>query len=102
MAVSATKGGRFSRQNAGQVVGPSSYVNGTGQAVYASSFGLRAFLALIPSMSVSGTYYARWQPKSATPNTVGYLRWYVTATNAEVGNGVSLAAETINIMTFGG
>lgn len=102
MAVTNTKGGRFTRQNACKVTGPTSYANGTGQVVYNTSFGIRAFTALVPSMSVSGTYFVRWQPKTGTPNAQAILRWFVTATGAEVAGSVNLSAETVNLFVFGG
>lgn len=102
MGVTATKGGRFTRKNHGKVVGPTSYANPGGQVINIGSFGLRGFQSVVPSMSVSGTYYGRWQPKSADPNAQAIIHWYVTATNAEVGNGVNLSAETLIVFVQGG
>lgn len=102
MPVTNTKGGRFTRQNSCKITGPTSYANGTGQRIYNTSFGIRGFTSVIPSMSVSGTYYAKWQPVSATPNAQGILRWFVTATGLEVANAVDLHTETVNLFVFGG
>lgn len=102
MAVTNTKGGRFTRQNAATVTGPTSYANGTGQLIYNTGYGLRGFTFVGTSMSVSGTYFVRWQPKTATPNAQGILRWFVTATGLEVANTTNLSAEKVNIFVFGG
>lgn len=102
MGVTAVKGGRFTRPNIGNVTGPTSYANGTGQTIFANSFGLRGFSWVGCSMSVSGTYFVRFDPFSATPNAKAALRWFVTATGAEVGNAVNLSAETVIIRPIGG
>lgn len=102
MAVTAVKGGRFTRPNIGNVTGPTSYLNGTGQTIFAKSFGLRSFSWIGCSMSVSGTYFVRFDPVSATPNASAALRWFVTATGAEVANTTNLSAETVIVRTIGG
>lgn len=101
-SVTAVKGGRFTRKNHGKVVGPTSYANPGGQTIYANSFGLRAFQSVTASMSVSGTYYGQWQPKSADPNTQAVIHWFVTATGVEVANTTNLSAETLIVSVRGG
>ena len=102
MSVTSTKGGRFTRQNRGVVVGPTSYANPGGQAIYSKSFGLRGFQHIACSMSVSGTYYGMWQPASTNPGNTDHIHWFVTATGVEVGNGINLSAESLVVFVQGG
>lgn len=52
--------------------------------------------------SISGTYIVRAIPSALGARATWKLRWYVVSTGAEVGNGVSLAAESVQLSGFGG
>lgn len=54
------------------------------------------------SISVSGTYYAIAQPSVAGVRATWNLRYFTTATGAEVGNATDLSAEKFVLSGFGG
>ena len=94
----ANLGGKVAR--VAYIKGPTSYVNGTGQTIIDSSF--RSLDYVCASMTVSGTYNVQAQPKTAGAGQTWYLRWFVTATGAEVTNATNLSAETVQFMVVGG
>ena len=52
------------------------------------------------NLDQTGTYYVRWQPQQ-NGLTPWKLRWFVTATNAEVANGVNLSTYIVKIAAIG-
>lgn len=81
--------------------GPLSYANGVGDFLDPRAFGFPNNLIFVAgSMTVSGTYYTVAQPKSGLV-TQWMLRWFVTATAEEVGNGIDLSGETLQLMGIG-
>jgi hypothetical protein len=52
--------------------------------------------------SVSGTYFVRAQPAGTGARRTWGLYWYTASSGAPVGNGVSLAAEQVQIGGFCG
>lgn len=83
----------------GYGTGPASYSQTTGDPL--AQFAFQKFYdAVDTAVSVSGTYYARAVPDGAGPRQNWKLKWYVTATNAEVANGVNLSAETMTVFGF--
>ncbi len=84
------------------IAGPKSYTTG-GVKVYANVFALQSLRNVDFNMlsTPSGTYYAM----AITPAGPGVayvtVKWFVTATAAEVGNGVDLSAATVRAMAVG-
>lgn len=95
--------------------GPSSYTVGTfntipitgADTVYASEFGLKSLVGVIPlGASDLGTYYVQAVPitNSLYGNAVGTsykLVWYVQATDVEVAGAVDLSAQTVRLLGIG-
>lgn len=84
------------------IAGPASYANPGGQVVSATKFamlsGLRFVVAGISSDGLN-TVYAVSPAGRASPTVV--LRWFVTATGAEVANGVNLSTKTVRVTAIG-
>lgn len=90
-------------------VGPSSYVNGTGMKILASSLGFGGFeAALVCGQSLSGTYAAKvfWPavvagtfPSPGSQNNF-FIKIYVVATGSEVNNAVDLSGELFRMQLW--
>jgi len=82
---------------AGYGSGPASYSQTTGDVVTLSNN--RRFIDVIQGwqLSQSGTYYVRPWLQVTGERQTWTLLWYVTATNAQVANGVNLSAETVQL-----
>lgn len=85
------------------ITGPASYANPAGQILSSSAFGLSNGLYFVSPMdlSVSGTFYIRVFSIAAPKAKSVRVKWYVLATNAEVGNGVNLSAEKVRVFALG-
>jgi hypothetical protein len=89
--------------------GPASYVNGTGETIYASDFGIGGFeLVQIDALSNDGLNYAYTTiTGQSTAGNVGNavpsvtLRWFVVATGLEVANGIALNTKSIRLQIRG-
>lgn len=81
--------------------GSTSYTTG-GTTLRASLYGLRSFDFVGGNMTISGTYYVMGKAISKGSKTTYKMVWFVTATNAEVANGVNLSAETVRLLAIGG
>lgn len=85
----------------GYANGPKSYIQGGDPATLP---GFQNYIDFIDGgvLSVSGTYYVISRPLAFGPRATWNIVWTVTATDAEVGAGVDLSAETIQLGGFGG
>jgi hypothetical protein len=94
-----TWGGKFTQ--AVDYTGPVLYVPGTGDGpLDPKIFGCpEALMFADGSMSQSGNYFVRLQPKQ---NGYGpwYVRWFVTSTGLEAG-AINLSGETVKLWAFG-
>lgn len=83
------------------VIGPASYTTG-GVKVYANTFGMLS-LRYINAMGTtrSTTYYVREVSPSGPGSSFVTLKWFVSATNAEVANATNLSAEFIRVLAVG-
>lgn len=91
------------RVYAGSAIGPTSYSQTTADPVALPNFQHYIDSALSNGqLSVSGTYYVRFQPSAAGPRQTWKARYYVTSTNAEVANAVDLSGETFIVSFLGG
>lgn len=81
--------------------GPKSYATGGDQVTLP---GFQNYIDLLMSggFAVSKTYYVDAVQAAVGPRQVWRLIWTVAATDAEVGNGVDLSAESIQVGGFGG
>ena len=89
---------------AGTGNGPASYVGGnapTDQLVI-NMFQFYIDSVTEVSISVSGTYYAIAQPSVAGVRANWFLRYFTTATGAEVANATNLSTEKFILSGFGG
>jgi hypothetical protein len=85
----------------GYGTGPASYSQTTADPVTIPAF--QNYIDFVQGdLTVSGTYYVRATPAAVGARASWKLRWYVTSTNAEVGNGVNLSGESVQIGGFGG
>ena len=87
----------------GSGAGPASYSQTTGDPLTLSNN--RRFIDDVASgwkLSLSGNYYVRPWVQVAGERQAWTLLWYVTATNAQVANGINLAAETVVLSGFCG
>jgi len=90
-------------------VGPKSYVNGTGQKINASDYGLGGFDFAVPAgVSYSGTYFGRiFWPTSVAPSKLEgaqayfYIKWYVLSSGNEVTNTTDLSCEILRLDLVG-
>jgi hypothetical protein len=91
---------------AGSGSGPASYVNTGTNGTSGDPLIFPRFQNYIDTangdFTVSGTYYVHAQQASVAGRPAWRLRWYVSATNAEVANGVNLSAEQLIVGGFGG
>jgi hypothetical protein len=90
--------------NAIDYVGPTSYVNGTGDQISSSMFGFfNGFKDINANcIDTTGTYLIRKQ--MAAPgglNAPFYLRWYTLSNGNEVVNGANLSAYKVRLSAFG-
>lgn len=70
-----------------------------------SNTALRGIDAVIPAVSVSGTYFVMAGPSAVSTDgspSSFKLRWFVSATGAEVADGVDLHTEQTIITVIGG
>jgi hypothetical protein len=92
--------------------GPASYVGGAagGETINASDFGIGGFeLVQADHLSSDGlnTVFATLTGQSVSPAVLGNpvtsatLRWFVTATGAEVANAVNLTGKSIRLQIRG-
>lgn len=83
------------------IAGPASYV--TGGIVFAANyFGFGySFRMAWATASVSATYSIRIIPVSAGDFKTFKMMWVVFSTGAEVGSGVDLSAERVNVWAYG-
>jgi hypothetical protein len=80
--------------------GPASYTTG-GVKYSAQTWGLMQLIITIANdLSVSGNYSARPVAIPGPGKNSVTIKWY-TAAGVEVGNGVSLASETVRVLAFG-
>ena len=89
---------------AGTGNGPTSYVGGNAPTdqVVINQFQFYIDSVNEASISVSGTYYAVAQPSVAGVRATWNLRYFTTATGAEVSNTTNLSAEKFILSGFGG
>jgi hypothetical protein len=95
------------KRNIWDVTGPTSYVNGTGFAVYPQNVGLKSILAL-DFMAGNATAQA-YTCKPITPTAPvlagqpppSYVRVYVQSTGAEVANATNLSTSTFRFEAIG-
>lgn len=92
-------GKRFAFVGSGK--GPAAYVTG-GDPVTLPGYKNYIDLLMSGGFSVSGTYYVDAIQVGVGARQTWKLVWTVTATDAEVGNGVNLSAESIQVGGFGG
>lgn len=81
--------------------GPKPYVTG-GDPVVLPGFQNYIDLLMSGGFAVSGTYYVDAIQVGVGARQVWKLIWTVSATDAEVANGVDLSAEKIQVGGFGG
>ena len=92
--------------SAREVTGPASYVTG-GQPLSPQFFALLSFKVLISDhLSPDGTYFVRFvAPAGSTfgtsSATQAYMKWFVTSTGAEVGNGTNISTEKVRVVAIG-
>lgn len=84
--------------------GPASYVGGNTPTdqILVGVFQFQIDSVTDISISASGTYYAVAQPSVAGVRATWNLRYFTTATGAEVANGTNLSAQSFVISGFGG
>ncbi|HYR42160.1 MAG TPA: hypothetical protein VER98_03985 [Terriglobia bacterium] len=84
--------------------GPASYVGGNAATdpLVINQFQFYIDSVTEGSISVSGTYYVVAQPSVAGVRTAWTLRYFTTATGAEVTNTTNLSAEKFVLSGFGG
>jgi len=93
---------------AGYGNGPKSYVNTganatSGDIVNSQALGFERYIdSITGDLAVSGTYYVHAQSSGVGARQTWRFRWFVTATNAEVANGVDLSAEQVQVSGMGG
>lgn len=87
---------------AGSGNGPVSYNTTTNDVVTLSNPRLYVDVLFGGGMTVSGTYYVLAQSTGVGARQTWSLVWRVTSTNAEVGNGINLSAEQIQVGGFCG
>jgi hypothetical protein len=90
------------RRNVWRVVGPASYVNGTGIRVDPAAVGMKVIFSLDPlGCNAAGL---TWALRPIDPTTVtgpAFLRAFVQATGAEVANGVNLSTAIYTFEAIG-
>lgn len=84
--------------------GPASYVGGNAATdpLVINQFQFYVDAVTEISISVSGNYYAMAQPTVAGIRSSWNLRYFTTATGAEVANSTNLSAEKFIVSGFGG
>ena len=87
--------------------GPASYVTGGDLVTSATGQALGGpfdyyFDAIGVDLSISGTYYGHAIAAGVGSRQTWKIKWFVTATNAEVAAAVNLSAEQLTIFGFGG
>jgi hypothetical protein len=81
---------------------PSLYSRTTGDPVTLSNPRLYIDLAFSGMQTTDGTYYLQARPAGTGARSAWSYHWFVTATGAEVANGVSLSAESVVVGGFCG
>lgn len=100
---------------AGTGNGPASYTGGSSPTDAITGLPYQFYIDAIAEISISqsGTYYAIAQPSLvpiaatgsayvANPRATWFLRYFTTATGAEVGNATNLSAEKFTLSGYGG
>ena len=81
----------------GYGTGPAIYNQTTGDVLQGLGYERYIDCVLEATQDPTGTYYAVARPSIAGPRATWSLHWFVTATNAEVANGVNLSGYTLMV-----